>query len=114
VTSDQDLAQARAAVVSAAKRLLAGEIGVVEAAREIARNGHVLDPDMQDPELVGFLAIDSESDRLILERVIHEWHPSLHAAKRQEFRDFESFYREDALQDAAVLVERYSRPPNER
>lgn len=55
-----------------------------------------------------FLAIDSESDRLVIGRVVEEWHPSLHAAKRREVKEFEAFYRNDALRNAAILVERSS------
>ena len=100
--------------MAAAKSLLAGDLGVVEAARQISRYQHTVDPDMRDKDLLYFVGIDSESDRLVFGRALQEWQPSLHDAKRQEFADFETFYRPGALRDAAVLIERYSRPPNER
>ncbi len=69
---------------------------------------------MEDSELLGFLAIDSQSDHLPVGPVLEEWHPNLRDAKLKEVTDFEDFYREGALRDAAILVERYSRPPNDR
>ena len=109
MTSDSERVQAISSIVSAARRLLAGEIGVVQAAREIARQCSTVDPHMQDVELLGFIGIDSESDRLVPEQFIQNCDPSLHDQKRKEFSDFERFYLESALKDAAVLVERYSR-----
>ena len=107
--SERESLDAHAAIASAAQRLLTGELGVIDAARKISQHRHTVDPDMEDGELLGFLAIDSQSDHLAVGPVLDEWHPSLRDAKRKEVADFEDFYREGALRDAAILFERYSR-----
>jgi hypothetical protein len=65
---------------------------------------------MRDSQLLGFMAVDSQSDHLAIGPLLEEWHPSVRESKRQEVLEFEEFYRADSLRDAAVLVERYGRP----
>lgn len=105
--------RASAAAVSAARGLLAGRVGVLEAARNIGSQVHTLDPELVDEALRTFLGIDSESDRIAVGPVLDAWHPSLRAAKAREAADFEAFYRAPALKAAARLVERFA-PTAER
>ena len=110
MTNTSDIAGARAAVVHAARQLLAGEIGVIDGARAIAPHRHDIDPEMTDAQLLTFVGVDSESDGLAYESVLQAWDPSLRQAKLDELRDFEAFYRAVCLRDAAVLIERYDQP----
>ena len=55
--SVEDQLLARAAVVDAARALLAGHIGLIEASRVIAWHRHTIDPAMDDEALLGFVGI---------------------------------------------------------
>src|SRR5688500_8115406 len=99
MASSPELLEARSAVVDAARRLVAGEVGVIVSARAITRAAHTLDPHMQDAELLGFIAIDSQSDHLTVGPLLEQWHPSVREARRQEMLEFEASYGPEALRD---------------
>ena len=103
------LDRARDAIVQAAEALLAGRIGVIEASRTIAWNAHIIDPKMDDDDLLGFIGIESQTDHLLVGPLLEEWHPSVREQKRAEVGDAEAFHRNDAFHAARALVERYRR-----
>jgi hypothetical protein len=107
MASTTDIQHARARVVEAARQFLANQIGVIDVARAINRERTVLDPQMTNDELTGFMAIDSESDRLAYGPVIDHWHLDLRVTKLREIEEFENFYRANAVADAQVLLRRY-------
>lgn len=103
-------AEAKARLVDAARRLLAGQIGVIEASRLIDAEAYDIDPEMQDEELLGFKGISSQTDHLAVGALLEEWHPSVREEKRREVLNFEETFRQGALEDAAVLIARYTPP----
>jgi hypothetical protein len=107
MASSEEQAHALAAIVDAAQALLRGVSGVIAVARIIDANAHVVDPDMNDEELLTFKAIDDQSDHLAVGEMLENWHPTLRDAKRREVEEFEAFYREQACRVAAALVKRY-------
>ena len=107
MNSGPDIVISKAAIVDAARRLIGGQIGVIEASRLISAELHDVDPEMHDQELLGFLGIDSQTDHLAVGAMLEEWHPSAREAKRLEVEDFERSFRDEALKAAVVLIQRY-------
>jgi hypothetical protein len=104
--NNQDMEISRQEIVRMAQALLKGQIGVIEASRAISSHSHLVDPDMRDHELLHFIGIDSESECLTIGA--EEWHSSAREEKIREVNEFEEFYLEGALHDAALLVKRYA------
>ena len=99
----------RQKVVGIARALLAGRIGVIEAARQIdAYRGDRVALDEFDPDFVTFLAIESETDDLPLGESRTHWAPDALAQKDAEIARCEELYRTDALEAASRLVERFA------
>jgi len=61
---EPDPAQARRMIVSAARNMLAGTLSFIEGAREINRLRHYAELPDFDPDVLPFVAIDSETDAL--------------------------------------------------
>jgi hypothetical protein len=83
----------REAIVSAARGLLTGSIGVLEAARILASIQSEIDPALEDNELTTFLAIDGE------------------AAIDEDLEGLAAFHLERARHDALILIHRYDAVP---
>jgi hypothetical protein len=110
MASDSEILDAKAAIVSAALRLLEGYLGVIEAAREIERHRLDVGLPLEDHGLRTFFLIADDAD--CYGSLVEPWHPSVREQKLREIRELEESYRDDALRDAAILVERYGRPPD--
>jgi len=96
-------------VVAIAQRLLASEIGVIEAARQInAFRGERVGLDEFDPDFVTFLAIDSETDDLPVGQSRHHWAADALAEKDIEIGRCEELYRSQAVEAASHLVARFA------
>src|SRR5690242_18962963 len=102
--------QARAEIIAAAKALLDGQIGPIEAARRIASRRHDLDREQEDSDLHGFAGIDSQTDDLLVGADINTWHPSVREEKRKELEEAEEFFRASAHEGAAAILARFGRP----
>lgn len=100
-------ADARKAIVEAARSLVDGTGDFFEAVRMIVSHAHTVDPEMNDDVLLGFMGIESQTDHLAVGSVLNEWHPTVREQKRAEVKDFEDAFRPDAVRDAAELIERY-------
>ena len=97
----------RQKVVAIARELLAGRIGVVDAARQIdAFRGDRVGLDEFDPDFVTFLAIDSETDDLPLGETRRHWAADALAQKDREIARCDELYRAQALEAASHLVAR--------
>ena len=99
----------RQKVVGLARELLAGRIGVVEAARRItALRGDRVELDEFDPDFVTFLGIDRETDYLPVGDERTHWAADALAAKDLEIARSDEFYRTRALAAASHLVTRFA------
>ena len=99
----------RQKVVGIARQLLAGRIGVIEAARQIdALRGDRVGLDEFDLDFVTFLAIDSETDDLPVGQNRSHWAADALAQKDLEIARCEELYRAQALQAASHLVARFA------
>ena len=87
--------------------LIEGRLGVIEAARVIAKLGYWTSL-REDPDVAAFVAIDSETDSLPLGEVRKLWADHALVRLDAEIEKAEGFYRQSALESAARLAERFS------
>lgn len=90
-------------ILSLAKQLLAGQLGVIATARALAPFLHDADSELGEI-LLTFTAIDSETDTLPLGHVRHEWSAEALARKDREIAEAEDLYRSTAIDAATRLV----------
>jgi hypothetical protein len=89
--------------------LLAGGIGVIDAARQIdAFRGDRVEVDEFNPDFVTFLAIASETDDLPLAEARSHWAADALADKDREIARCEQLYRAKALEAASHLIARFA------
>jgi hypothetical protein len=105
----------RQKVVAIAQRLLAGEMGVIEAARQInAFRGKRVGLDEFDPDFLTFVGIDSETNHLPLGESRRYWAADALARKDVEIARCEELLRSRGVEAASHLVARFAnekRPP---
>jgi hypothetical protein len=95
--------QIRAHILHVARQLVAGEIGVIAASRDLGYLRHEVEPQLANV-LVTFTGIDSETDALPLGHVRKEWSPDALKHQDKEIAEAEDFYRETAINAATELI----------
>lgn len=90
-------------VLRIARQLVAGEIGVIAASRELGYLRHEVEPQLANV-LVTFTGIDSETDTLPVGDVRKEWSPEALKRKDKEITEAEDFYRDSAINAATELI----------
>jgi hypothetical protein len=91
-----------------AQRILDGSIGTIEASREIAPLRHRAGIGNDDPDVLLFVGIDSDTDHLPLGATRAHWSADALAAKDAEIKRAEDFYRKRVLEVCPRLVARYA------
>lgn len=89
--------------------MIAGEIGVIPASRELGYLRHEVDSQLAKV-LVTFAAIDSETDALPVGQVRKEWNSDALKRKDKEITEAEDFYRGSAIDAATELIRLLERP----
>jgi len=95
--------QIRVHILRVARQLVAGEIGVIAASRELGYLRHKVESQLTKV-LVTFTAIDSETDALPVGDVRKEWSPEALKRKDKEITEAEDFYRDSAIKAATELI----------
>src|SRR5262249_28719317 len=97
--------QIRVRILRIARQLVAGEIGIIAASRELGYLHHEveLEPHLAKV-LVTFTGIDSETDALPVGNVRKEWNPDALKRKDKEIARAEDLYRESAVNAATELI----------
>ena len=90
-------------ILRVAKQLIAGQIGVIAASRELGYLRHEVEPQLANV-LLTFTAIDSETDALPVGEVRKEWSPHALLHKDKEIAEAEDFYRDSAINAATELI----------
>ena len=101
--------EVRAHILRIARQLIAGEVGVIAASRELGYLRHEVEPQLANV-LVTFTAIDSETDSLPVGDVRKEWSPEALKRKDKETAEAEDFYRDSAINAATELIRLLERP----
>jgi hypothetical protein len=93
-------------MVSVARGILNGAIGIVAGAREIAsmRFGSTAE---YDEDVLVFVGIDSESDHLPVGDVRRHWSPEALRAKDAELRTYEAHVKKSAFRACDCIIARY-------
>lgn len=93
----------RSHILHVAKQLVAGNIGVIAASRELGYLRHEVEPRIAEI-LVTFAAIDSETGALPIGTLRKEWNQEALRRKDQEIAEAEQFYRDAAMNAAVELI----------
>jgi hypothetical protein len=95
--------QIKVRILLVARQLVAGEIGVIAASRELGHFRHEVEPQVAKV-LVTFTGIDSETDALPVGSVQKEWSSAALEHKDKEISEAEDFYRGSAIDAATELI----------
>jgi hypothetical protein len=91
-----------AQILSSAKQLLSGQLGIIAAARQLSAFRH-FDPELGTPLRV-FVGIASETDDLPIGEVRQQWSAEALERKDREIVEAEQTYRDSAIEAATELV----------
>ena len=95
----------RGQMVAICEALLNEDIGVVNASRRLTSLGHELWENPNNVEgFTTFVAIESETDHLPVDKERHNWNEEALERKDKEIAEAEQSYRDSALQAASELL----------
>jgi hypothetical protein len=97
----------RRAVVETCEALVAGDITLFEAATILTSIATDLDPRYEDPDLLVFVAINSEADHITTIDTMRGWHPSVADARKAQRETFVAAHLSEAVASANDLIRRY-------
>lgn len=90
--------------IAVARRILAGEIGLIEGCRALSSMRWEFGADVRD-RFCPFVAIDSETDDLPIGAVHDLWQPNALALKDLEISRCEQLYRAQSVEACRMLIE---------
>jgi hypothetical protein len=91
-------------ILSFAKQLLSGQLGVIAASRELSPLRHEVGTELAEV-LVVFTGIDSETAALPIGEVRQKWSPEALERKDRDISEAEKFYRDTAIEAATRLLQ---------
>jgi hypothetical protein len=95
-------------VVTIAREVLIGKIGIIEGARLLAKLRPTVTRDDFDPDFLPFVVIDSETGTLPIGKERELWASCALLEKDSEIRSAGEFYREQAVAACRVILERFA------
>jgi hypothetical protein len=107
--SSGDRTRAESQILSVAKRILAGQLGVIAASRELSPLRHEVEAELSEVLLV-FTRIDSETDTFPIGDDRQHWNPDALERKDHEIIEAENSYRELAREAATRLLQLLEKP----
>ena len=107
VTNEQSWWKDCRRIVARCGDLLDGRLGVIAAAQQLSKLRHWVRAD-DDPDFNIFTVIESESDHLPTGSERQYWAPDALTTKDAEITAIEEFYRDEALDAARKLREKYA------
>ncbi|HWD92769.1 MAG TPA: DUF2489 domain-containing protein [Verrucomicrobiae bacterium] len=107
-TNETEILRAQSEVVSTARGVLSGAVGIVEGARRLAKLSHDLGVD-RDQDFIFFIGVDSETDHLPVGEVRRHWAAEALRQKDEELRKCEASFRDGAFQGCQSLIQRYDK-----
>lgn len=105
MTHENWIAQQRAAAVAAAKRMLSGELGIIEGSRLLTALRDDVEPAAIERLFTPFIVIESETDHFPAGPQECMWAPDALAERRAAMAKAEDLYRNDALEACVALIE---------
>lgn len=107
--SNQQMAQQREQVLSTARMMLNGDLGIIQGARILTTLRHHVTDEDHDADFMPFIGIESETDHLPLGTVRQHWSEAALLTKDARIQEAEDFFRDAALSACIRLVERFER-----
>jgi hypothetical protein len=95
----------RLLIVSTARDMCEGRISFIEGAREILSLAHAIGLS-DDPDIVAFVAVDSETDALPMGSVRNLWQPEALEKLQPEIERAETWARDTCLKQCQALIAR--------
>jgi len=94
--------------VGIARRVTAGDLGIIAGCRQLTRLGHYLVEDSRvDPDFVVFIGVSCETDHLPLEDERSLWNPAAFEAKQAEVARLEEVSREKVWVACRSVIARF-------
>lgn len=106
MVNEEHSAFTRGKIVALCEALLQEEIGIIAGARRLKGLGHELCGD-HDEDFLIFVAIDSETDHLPVDREWRNWSVDALERKDREITEYEGSVKDDAFAACKVLIERF-------
>jgi len=98
----------RRSAVEVARRVIAGDLRIIEGCRQLTRLGHhVVENWMRDPDFVVFVGLESETDHLPLEEERADWNPASFEAQQAEVARFEEAARDEVMAACRSVIARF-------
>jgi hypothetical protein len=94
--------------VELARRIVAGEVGVIAGSREMWRIGKNLVDTRVDQDFVVFVALDSETDSLPLEDERHLWDPAAFAEQSRKVDEIEAEEQARVYTACRSIIDRFT------
>jgi hypothetical protein len=99
--------QVQALVLSVAKAMLAGQIGIILGSRSLSSQMHIVFGDDIEDDFMIFIVIASETDALPVGAERQYWAKSVLLELDREIEQAEAFYEEFALDACRKLIEKF-------
>jgi hypothetical protein len=106
MTNDEYSIFLRGKVVAICEAILQEEIGVIAGSRQLNSLGHQLCDDF-DKDFRPFVAIDSETDHLPVDRERQNWSQEALERKDREISEYEIAAKEEAFEACKILIQRF-------
>jgi hypothetical protein len=97
----------RLELVATAKSVLSGEMGIIAGSRLLWRLGDELN-NQHDPDFKIFIAADTETDHLPVDKERENWSEEALKRKDVEIAEYEAHYRQKVMDGCRRILERYS------
>jgi hypothetical protein len=107
MTHDEDIATHRAVMGKIAQRALAGEIDILDAARQIVSVRHRCDLDFDDEDIAAFVVIESDTDNLPIGDERENWAVEALARKAAEVEAAQKWAWNVAEESLRNLITRF-------
>ncbi len=96
-------------IASVAAGMVEGEIDLLEGCRAIVRlRGSLSDPEQSDPDLLVFVAVESEVDDMPFGLARQHWAPEALVEKDRQKAEYLGAARQDILRACRVLITKWA------
>ena len=95
-------------IVSTARAILSGEVGIIAGSRELWSLSYQTGYD-RDEDFITFAGIDSETDHLPVDAERENWDKEALKRKDIEIAEYEEFHKDHALRACKRIMERFDK-----
>jgi hypothetical protein len=106
LSSSEYLDYLRLEPVATTKSVLSGETGIIAGSRLLWRIGDELN-NQRDPDLIIFIAVNSETGHLPVDKERENWSEEALKSKDVEIAEYEAHYRQKVMDGCRRILERY-------